>query len=127
MPERKETPNESITDNATRVITTAEMKKIDETTNDTWEEAWFRLDPTNLKICIRILGASIASLEKDEQGIVGEVIGCMAAALSRSEKQQLRDGIASGDVGSVLSAVGRSPLAHDRLQKHRKKRGAKVA
>ena len=117
--------NTETDDGAPHVISTEEMKKIDQTTDDTWEEAWFRLDPTDLKICIRILSASITSLDKDEQGIVGEVIGCMAEALSRSEKQQIRDGIASGDVGSMLSAVGRSPLAQDLLQKRRKRRGAK--
>ena len=105
------------------VISTAEMKQIDPTTDTTWEEAWFRLNPTDLKICIRVLGAAIPTLTNDEQGVVGEVVGCMAEALSRSEKQQYRDAIAAGDVAAVLSAVGRTPQPAFR---RRKTRAAKV-
>lgn len=92
------------------------MKERDGSIDDTYEESWFCLDPKDLKVVIHVLSKSIDSLSNDEQGIVGQVIGCMAMALARSEKQELRDGIADKDPSAMLRAVGKT---HPRNQKKR--------
>ncbi len=73
------------------------------------EEAWFCIDPGDLKIVIPILRTELIALTGDKRHAVSEAIACMALAISRSEKQELRDGIESGDHYAVLRAVMKRP------------------
>lgn len=73
------------------------------------EEAWFCVDPGDLKIMIPILRARLITLTGNERHAVSETVACMALAIAHSEKQELRDGIENGDHHAVLRAVAKRP------------------